>query len=588
MKLTMIPIRTLRSKLLISLFIFILLPVFYFNYGFYQSSRDIVESEMFETNQIDVDRKAQAMNDWAVRLMKTSNLLVSDPEIITFLRDGANWRDEYTKFTQFVSVQKKLSNVHDFLLDGKAGVALLDHHANVYSTWDKTTAAQYAEQVRQSEAMNGEPSWMVAPGVIPVSGLPSTHLTLSRLVKGELSQGGYGVLYIGLPLSQFFYGEEELATRRSSGMISLLAAGDGRIYGDTGSAPVGPDVLSSLHGSSTADQMPAIRTSGGKEYIVNRAAIPQLGWTYYQLMSREDFVGRLQFVQTKSIIWVSVWFAAFAVFFIIMMLRFTQPLRELARSMSRVGKGEFNSQVKIRGVDEVSLLGRHFNNMIQRLDELVVNLQLEQQRKQQAQLEALQAQINPHFLMNTLNSIKWMAILSNASHVSEMVTKLGKLIKITMRKEQELITLREELEYLHLYMSLQKLRFNDDVAIESDVPESLLDYRLPKFTLQPIVENSIIHGNQSPLYIAIHGREQDSRLILSIRDNGVGIPEKLLTEIEQQENRSDAKFSGIGIRNVNDRIRMHFGEQYGITLKNSEDGGLDVTIQLPQRKDVPV
>jgi two-component system sensor histidine kinase YesM len=224
--------------------------------------------------------------------------------------------------------------------------------------------------------------------------------------------------------------------------------------------------------------------------------------------------------------------------------------------------------------------------MVLHLQELIEHLSMEQQRKQKAQFQALQAQINPHFLLNTLNSIKWMAILSGAQHVSEMITKLGKLLNFTMKNEEELVTLREELDYLLIYMSLQEIRYHDQITFHVDVPEKLMDCELLKFTLQPAVENSIIHGNRFPLHIEIHAEEQDGKLIIALQDNGVGMSEDVILQVQEQISQPHAKFSGIGMRNVNERIKLNFGEKYGLQIHSKPDQGVRITMRLPlQRRD---
>ncbi|MNR08312.1 putative sensor-like histidine kinase [compost metagenome] len=222
--------------------------------------------------------------------------------------------------------------------------------------------------------------------------------------------------------------------------------------------------------------------------------------------------------------------------------------------------------------------------MVLHLQDLISDLYDEQRRKQKAQFQALQAQINPHFLLNTLNSIKWMALLSGADHISEMITKLGKLLNFTMRNEQEFVTLGEELDYLQVYLSLQEIRYHDQITFTSNIPEELLDCEVLKFTLQPAVENSIIHGNRLPLLIELQAEEIGGNLHIVMQDNGIGMSIEMIQQVESSLNQPHAKFSGIGIRNVNERIKLHFGMQYGMQISSVEGEGVRLQLVLPLRR----
>jgi two-component system sensor histidine kinase YesM len=276
-----------------------------------------------------------------------------------------------------------------------------------------------------------------------------------------------------------------------------------------------------------------------------------------------------------------VWFLLFTVVFIYFMIRFTKPLKQLVSSMNRLGGGDFNSYVVTKGKDETAILGNNFNRMLDRLHQLIVNLSEEQKHKEEARLQTLQAQINPHFLFNTLNSIKWMAMLSGAKHVSQMITKLGKILQYTMKVNEEVVTLEDEVTHLQSYLDLQKIRFNDNVGIHFNIPPELNHYSISKFILQPIVENSIIHGKRMPLSIEISAAREDECLTIKVTDNGNGISEEKLEELRAQLSQDHARYSGIGIYNVNKRIKMHFGRAYGIEMNSTPGEGTLVTVKLP-------
>jgi sensor histidine kinase YesM len=259
--------------------------------------------------------------------------------------------------------------------------------------------------------------------------------------------------------------------------------------------------------------------------------------------------------------------------------------------MSKVGRGDFQLPGEIGGANELRLLHAHFKKMVGNLQETIHNLSEEQRRKEEARFQALQSQIRPHFLLNTLNSIKWSARLSGAEHVSRMINSLGKLLTFAMRQDREMIPLREELEFVQNYIDLQNVRFNNGIKLVVDVPETLEDARINKFTLQPLAENSIIHGGRLPetLTVRIAARERDGMLELTVSDDGAGVASAMLAAgIDGSETRSEnrgGQLNGIGLNNIQERIRLHFGRQHGLTLDNGPNGGAVVRIVMPVHKE---
>jgi len=286
----------------------------------------------------------------------------------------------------------------------------------------------------------------------------------------------------------------------------------------------------------------------------------------------------------KTTTWsVILLFACFLAIYVYYTLHWMKPIRSLVQAMGTASAGNFEKPALEGGNDEIGLLSHRFNLMLASLKEMVATLRDEQQLKEEARFHALQAQISPHFLFNALNSIKWLAVFSGAKHVGDMITSLGIMLNYSMKQESEVVTLKEELEFIQHYFSLQKIRFNDNIELFIDVDNTLLSARILKFTLQPIVENSIIHGNRIPLFIRISAYREDDRLFITIADNGQGLSARKPTaaEHESADPIRQGKYSGIGLENVQSRIRMHFGESYGLSMRNGADAGVESVIRLP-------
>lgn len=574
---------SLRGKIVLSLFLLIIVPVLFIVYRFYSSSQHILETQLYHSNQTSVERKAAAMNELSIRMLKASNLLMNDAETLKFLKDPADWKNEYPAFYNYTTLMTKLSSYRDLLLEKNVYIALYDNKGFVHTTWGGTAPIPNAQLQRESwyehtAQLGGSPAWIV-PYSLPVEGAEQL-LVMARLINTE-RQNGDGLIWIGIPAGVFFYADAELKQQAAAGTHMLLLDGDTPLLGD----PKLAEEAAAINQGKWTDDSGITRVTLGKEhYLVNEATLIGPGWKLVQLVDNQAFGSALSQAKNKSSLLVLLWFLLFAVAFIGLMFRFTMPIKRLARSMNRVGKGEWNTEVAVKGRDEIAILSHNFNRMVRQLQELVDHLSEEQTRKQKAQFQALQAQINPHFLTNTMNSIKWMAILSGSTHVSEMLTKLGKLLNYTMQQQEELVRLRDELDYLQVYMALQEIRYHDNIAVTMNIPEELLDAEIVRFTLQPIVENSIIHGNRFPLHISIAARLEGKEWVVEIGDNGVGMQEDTIRWVKEQMSQPHAKFSGIGIRNVNERIKLEFGDRYGVSLGNGEQGGVLATVRLPYRR----
>jgi sensor histidine kinase YesM len=240
----------------------------------------------------------------------------------------------------------------------------------------------------------------------------------------------------------------------------------------------------------------------------------------------------------------------------------------------------------------MSTLARGFNSLVARIDELLIEGKLQQNRQNKAELMLLQAQIKPHFLFNTLESINILAIQNQGAKVSEMVYRLGNMLRISIYDKEE-IKIRLELEHLQSYLEIQKFRFEDSFQYEIQIPEQLLDYSILKLTLQPLVENSIQHGFEGIEYmgkIRIYAQEEKDNIALYIEDNGIGLTNEQLASFQYslELNRSyqndviNGERRGLGLRNVADRIRIEYGSHYGIYICSQQNQGTTIKCIIPK------
>ena len=267
-------------------------------------------------------------------------------------------------------------------------------------------------------------------------------------------------------------------------------------------------------------------------------------------------------------------------------LSITRPIRRLTQVTDQVAKGDLTVRSDVTGGLEARVLSDSMNTMIDKINELLEQVKTEQVRLRKAEFELLQSQINPHFLYNTLDAIVWLAEAGEQKKVVSMVGSLSDFFRISLNQGQDILDVREELQHVRSYLEIQQMRYQDILQYEICVPEELYSSRIPKITLQPLVENALYHGIKNKRgkgMIRIDGKMEDSDCILWITDNGRGMtPERLGQVREGIRNRNACETEIYGLYNVNERIRLNFGEKYGITITSTYGEGTCVTVRLPE------
>lgn len=262
-----------------------------------------------------------------------------------------------------------------------------------------------------------------------------------------------------------------------------------------------------------------------------------------------------------------------------------KPLKRFCLSMEKVRDGDLNVISDIKGWDELKQLSNSFNQMVERIKTLILDVKREERLKRKAELDFLQAQINPHFLYNTLLSIKCMVSMEKNLQAEEMLSAFTGLLKKTFNSKEELISLAEEIECLKQYALIQQYRYSNKFEIVYDVQKDILDYKILKLILQPIMENSIFHGIEAKKEmgkIAINIRKKKDEIKIRVIDDGVGMDAATIKAIWQnQDSKEERQFNMVGIVNVHQRIQMNFGIQYGLRIFSQLGKGTEIQINIP-------
>lgn len=331
-------------------------------------------------------------------------------------------------------------------------------------------------------------------------------------------------------------------------------------------------------------------TIHGKPSLAAYERDDRSGLMVYEVIPLDSLTNdKLLLIQT-----IAAMFVACLVIGLLLSVVFTyqvkKPIDHLVAHIKAVAKGEFKQDASIETEDEIGTIGKVVNRMSGQIESLMRQQLEDEKEKSNLELKMLQAQINPHFLYNTLDSIKWIAMIQKNSGIVKVVTALSGLLKNMAKGYNEKVTLSKELEFLNDYVTIEKVKYVElfDLSVEIDDP-ALYQAKVIKLTLQPLVENAIFSGIEPSGkngLIRIHARAVDQTLILTVRDNGVGIPEDQCSEILSgtDESRKD-HMSGIGLSNVDKRIKLAYGQQYGLRIDSEVGVYTQITVTMPLEYD---
>ena len=269
--------------------------------------------------------------------------------------------------------------------------------------------------------------------------------------------------------------------------------------------------------------------------------------------------------------------------------RVTNPIRELEKSVKALEEGNLDADIYMGGSYEVQHLGKSVQDMKFRIKGLMQDIVSEHEEKRKSEFDSLQAQINPHFLYNTLDIIVWQIENEKQSEAVHTVTALARFFRLSLGKGKNIVTVRDEIDHVKNYLMIQHMRFKNKFDYEFDIAEDVLELPSLKLMLQPLVENAIYHGMEfmdGDGMIMVKAWREEDELYLSVADNGLGMTEDKVEMILTGESTSgNGRGSGIGVKNVNERIKLYFGEAYGLTIDSEPDEGTTVIIHLPAKDE---
>ena len=324
----------------------------------------------------------------------------------------------------------------------------------------------------------------------------------------------------------------------------------------------------------------------GKLYSISRSE--KTGWTVVDCTNVKELLSKSRQAQSVYVLTAIILVIVALLFSRFMARSITLPIQKLRDSMKKVQEGDFSvSDVVVDSKNEIGSLTKSFDVMTHRIHELMEQNVHEQEEKLKSELKALQSQINPHFLYNTLDSIIWMAEGKKNEEVVLMTASLARLLRQSISNEDEVVPIANEVEYARGYLTIQKMRYKDKLEFQIEVDSSILYIPLIKLVLQPIIENAIYHGlkyKESKGLLIVKGFMKDGNAVLQVIDDGVGMDEETLAHI-YDKHKVNYHSNGVGVYNVQKRLKLYYGEDYGITYTSELGKGTTATITIPGRQE---
>ncbi|MFM1655605.1 sensor histidine kinase [Brevibacillus sp. B_LB10_24] len=569
--------KSIKLRLMFFFIIVSILPIVLVGLIPYQKSQKVVEQQVLEYAQGAIDQLNQNISYHLQEMDLMSRMIYYQ---IFSLFHQEKWQKE----TQLLLDRDQTDSLHgelkNFLMALKNNRTFIDEIHLIIGEEVFTTAIDLdLDALRQQEwyqrAVNkpDEKTWTGPHQVNYYVNNPSPDEVLSLVHSFHLSH----------------------STQTATIMIEMKAETLQSLFDSPNRKSLGSLLLIDKYGRIIYESDGTQRDGSGQQYITNTSLLRTLGkennfiyamnfingWKVAAFIPNDKIAHSFQSIKETVFVLLGVFLMIAIVLGWTLSDRFIKPLKVLQRDMSRVQEGDFQIRTRIDSRDEIGDLSHSFNQMVTEIERLIGQISENERKKKEMELQSLQYQINPHFLYNTLNSVQWLARLHDVPQISEMLTCLIKLLRESLKSTGELHQLGEELGLLNDYVMIQKYRYEGNVDIRYYIDPDLLQCLVPRFILQPLVENSFFHAfSNRKGKISISAHRLDVQVEIIIEDDGKGIDPHVLNHILHTPDKGKTS-SGIGIKNVHEKIRLYFEDPYGLTISSEVGKGTTILITLP-------
>ena len=518
-------------------------------------------------------------------LENISSVIATSSDVPRYLFDEHQSEEERTQekeriLTQYKTITESRSDIYNI-------AAVAENGRNIVNSGDDELTEYIDIQSLDwyQAAMSSESGIAISSSHVQ-NAIKSSYkwvITLSRALYNQQTGKREGVFFVDLNYSSI----SDLCKNNNignKGYIFILDAQGNVIYHPKQQLMYGGLKTEKIDEIMECDSDYLISEEGEEDKIYTISRSKKTGWIVVGAMNTSELLKDNKQVQVLYFIVAAVLLLAVILISSLLSREMTKPIRQLRDSMSMVEEGEFEkANVDITTENEIGSLSKSFNVMTERIHTLMDQNVYEQKQKRKIELRALQAQINPHFLYNTLDSIIWMSEAGRNEEVVEMTSALARLLRQSISNDQELVAVEKEIDYVRSYLTIQKMRYQDKLEYSIDIDPEIRFVEIVKLTLQPLVENAIYHGlkyKESKGNLDIRGFADGKDAVITIRDDGIGMEEQTLAHIFDEAEK-EHKSNGVGVSNVQKRLQLYFGPEYGISYESKRGEGTMAIVRVP-------
>lgn len=570
-------VRSIRSKVLISIVGITLLTSAALAFVFYGRSAAMIEENYVTVLSQRTRLLADTIDDMMKNVCSIDMKASCDSEVKasleSYLKDGDEKRlsDLSTRLRIFAKMDQAISSVYLVIPDKRQVVTTMDYP--VYKSGIEE------EKIQQFLKKCGKDT-----GPVIMEDLVHNQEKLLQFIEEVTDTQGNVMGYVCTNIEEENLSYDYLEDPANQELDQMELIGNGKIIAARGLSQMGKDFPEKIYGKWTNHSE---ITGAGKEtiYIYCEGSFSRCG--IFASVKRSVILSNLMQVR-KYVFGVAAILSLVAVIAAVYISRIVyRPVRKLMVAMQEVSAGEMATRAEVVSNDEIGLAAKEFNRMLDRIEELIKQLIAEEKKKKDAELEALQYQITPHFMYNTLNSIRCYALIHGQKEIATVIEDFVELLQTCIRKKGAFLTVAEEVQILENYIHLQEFRNGEAYQTEYKIEREAEQCKIPRLLLQPLVENAIIHGldiKKQKKRLLIEAYTSGSRLYLEVKDNGRGMSEEQIEELLKKKEKKTKGLTAVGIQNIQDRLKLYYGKQAKLSLESDEKGTI-ARIYLPVNRN---
>ncbi|HHW47136.1 MAG TPA: histidine kinase [Clostridiaceae bacterium] len=585
----------LRNKFILAFLILVIFPLLISGSLAYRQSSKIITQNAY-TYSLDTLKQISKNIDYYIKEMESiTGFITTNEELMENLEEYHSM-PELAKVEAADKINKTLLNYTGFR-DELSGLYLYDMHGNYFYRKGRSPKLDYdfysEPWYKDTLAKSGKINIIGTHLQYHVQNKPKYVFSVSRLIRNFETRQSIGVIMVDYEYSVI---EKVISTESDSALSSgnlYVLDKDGKIIFNRDASLLTKNfdyefsavILSGEHGTLTQ------KINDTEMFIVYYTS-PYSLWKIVNIMPLASILKDTTVIKNSILIATLICIILIFILSLEVSNGLVKPIKQLLNAMSEIEKGNLSTRLNINTRDEVKLLADGFNRMAENIKNLIERVYHAQLNQKEAQLKALQTQINPHFLYNTLESIRGVAMIEGVQSIAVMSKSLSSLFRYSI-KGKEIVYVKDEIDHIKNYITIQNFRFEDKFHVEYNIDEEIYNYKILKLTLQPLVENSIQHGLENKKgtgIIIISCKKEDDCIIFLISDNGHGMPaekmkllnESLAKDVQPAvEMTNNNKSESIGIYNVNTRLKLYFGNKFGLRFLSNNGPGITVEVRVP-------